>query len=99
CNQQQSDSDAGYYLFVSIGAAAKAGLFAAALIQVKAKGEAQGMVSKSIGIMLEIALANCIKASTPLALASFTVVTWIHLFCNLKSYQSIQLRTPFHFHS
>lgn len=58
-----------------------------------AKGEAQGMVSKSIGIMLGIALANCVQSSTPLALASFGVVTWIHMFCNLKSYQSIQLRT------
>ncbi|GJT06843.1 retrovirus-related pol polyprotein from transposon TNT 1-94 [Tanacetum coccineum] len=63
-----------------------------------AKGETQGMVSKSIGIMLGIALANCIQASTPLALASFRAVTWIHMFCNLKSYQSIQLRTlnPYH---
>ncbi|GJZ42279.1 kinase-like domain, phloem protein 2-like protein [Tanacetum coccineum] len=61
--------------------------------EVIAKGEAQGMVSKSIGIMLGIALANCIQASTPLALASFGAVTWIHMFCNLKSYQSIQLRT------
>ncbi|KAL6985595.1 Protein root UVB sensitive 1, chloroplastic [Sarracenia purpurea var. burkii] len=61
--------------------------------EVIAKGEAQGMVSKSIGIMLGIALANCIQSSTPLALASFGVVTWIHMYCNLKSYQSIQLRT------
>ncbi|XP_052210518.1 protein root UVB sensitive 1, chloroplastic isoform X2 [Diospyros lotus] len=61
--------------------------------EVIAKGEAQGMVSKSIGIMLGIALANCIHSSTALALASFGVVTWIHMFCNLKSYQSIQLRT------
>ncbi|GJY27023.1 protein root UVB sensitive 1, chloroplastic [Tanacetum coccineum] len=61
--------------------------------EVIAKGEAQGMVSKSIGIMLGIALANCIQTSTPLALASFGAVTWIHMFCNLKSYQSIQLRT------
>ncbi|KAJ9134892.1 hypothetical protein P3X46_032136 [Hevea brasiliensis] len=61
--------------------------------EVIAKGEAQGMVSKFIGIMLGIALANCIGSSTPLALASFSVVTWIHMFCNLKSYQSIQLRT------
>ncbi|THG16668.1 hypothetical protein TEA_029718 [Camellia sinensis var. sinensis] len=51
------------------------------------------MVSKSIGIMLGIALANCIQSSTPLALASFGVVTWIYMYCNLKSYQSIQLRT------
>ncbi|XP_024996495.1 protein root UVB sensitive 1, chloroplastic isoform X2 [Cynara cardunculus var. scolymus] len=61
--------------------------------EVIAKGEAQGMVSKSIGIMLGIALANCIQSSTPLALAAFGVVTWVHMFCNLKSYQSIQLRT------
>ncbi|KAM3270807.1 protein root UVB sensitive 1, chloroplastic isoform X1 [Capsicum chacoense] len=61
--------------------------------EVIAKGEAQGMVSKAIGIMLGIALANCTRSSTSLALASFGVVTWIHMFCNLKSYQSIQLRT------
>ncbi|XP_076891733.1 protein root UVB sensitive 1, chloroplastic-like [Bidens hawaiensis] len=61
--------------------------------EVIAKGEAQGMVSKSIGIMVGIALANYIQASTPLALASFGVITWIHMFCNVKSYQSIQLRT------
>ncbi|KAF7126389.1 hypothetical protein RHSIM_Rhsim11G0035000 [Rhododendron simsii] len=58
-----------------------------------AKGEAQGMLSKFIGIGLGIALANCIQGSTPLALASFGVVTWIHMFCNLKSYQAIQLRS------
>lgn len=51
------------------------------------------MVSKFIGIMLGIGLANNIGSSTSLALASFSVVTWIHMFCNLKSYQSIQLRT------
>ncbi|ERM94718.1 protein root UVB sensitive 1, chloroplastic [Amborella trichopoda] len=61
--------------------------------EVIAKGEAQGMVSKSIGIMLGIALANHIGASGPLAAASFGVVTAVHMFCNLKSYQSIQLRT------
>ncbi|KMT08349.1 hypothetical protein BVRB_6g140320 isoform A [Beta vulgaris subsp. vulgaris] len=51
------------------------------------------MVSKSAGIMLGIALANCIGSSVPLALACFGVITWVHMFCNLKSYQSIQLRT------
>ncbi|KAL4585713.1 hypothetical protein LXL04_010337 [Taraxacum kok-saghyz] len=45
------------------------------------------------GIMIGIALANCIRSSTPLALATFGVVTWVHMFCNLKSYQSIQLTT------
>lgn len=51
------------------------------------------MISKSIGIGLGIALANCIGSSTSFALASFGVVTWIQMYCNLKSYQSIQLRT------
>ncbi|CAH9077579.1 unnamed protein product [Cuscuta europaea] len=61
--------------------------------EVIAKGEAQGMVSKGIGIMLGIAIANYTRSSTPLALTSFGVITWIHMFCNLKSYQAIQLRT------
>ncbi|KAM5565318.1 protein root UVB sensitive 1, chloroplastic [Rosa sericea] len=61
--------------------------------EVIAKGEAQGMVSKFIGIMLGIALANQIGSSTSLGLASFSVVTCIHMFCNLKSYQAIQIRT------
>ncbi|CAN1850832.1 Protein root UVB sensitive 1, chloroplastic [Linum perenne] len=61
--------------------------------EVIAKGEAQGMVSKFIGIMIGIAVANYIGSSTPLALATFSVVTIIHMYCNFKSYQSIQLRT------
>ncbi|KAJ8768290.1 hypothetical protein K2173_021230 [Erythroxylum novogranatense] len=61
--------------------------------EVIAKGEAQGMVSKFLGIMMGIALANCIGTSIPLALASFSVVTSVHMFCNMRSYQSIQLRT------
>ncbi|CAI0390585.1 unnamed protein product [Linum tenue] len=61
--------------------------------EVIAKGEAQGMVSKFIGIMIGIAIANQIGSSIPLALTTFGVVTVIHMFCNFKSYQSIQLRT------
>lgn len=61
--------------------------------EVIAKGEAQGMVSKSLGILLGIALANHIGSSTPLSIASFTLIAGVHMFCNLKSYQSIQLRT------
>ncbi|CAM0904977.1 unnamed protein product [Alopecurus aequalis] len=61
--------------------------------EVIAKGEAQGMVSKFLGIMLGIALANQIGSSVPLALISFAGVTVVHMYCNLKSYQSIQLRT------
>ncbi|XP_077222359.1 root UVB sensitive-like protein (Protein of unknown function, DUF647) isoform X2 [Tasmannia lanceolata] len=61
--------------------------------EVIAKGEAQGMVSKSLGIMLGIGLANYIGSSKSLAVASFSLVTGVHMFCNLKSYQSIQIRT------
>ncbi|TVU13468.1 hypothetical protein EJB05_40526, partial [Eragrostis curvula] len=61
--------------------------------EVIAKGEAQGMVSKFVGIALGIALANQIGSSVPLALISFAGVTAVHMYCNLKSYQSIQLRT------
>ncbi|WVZ85894.1 hypothetical protein U9M48_032752 [Paspalum notatum var. saurae] len=61
--------------------------------EVIAKGEAQGMVSKFVGIGLGIALANHIGSSVPLALISFAGVTAVHMYCNLKSYQSIQLRT------
>lgn len=61
--------------------------------EVIAKGEAQGMVSKSLGIMLGIVLANHIGSSTPLAISTFIIIASIHMFCNLKSYQSIQLRT------
>ncbi|KFK33954.1 hypothetical protein AALP_AA5G083400 [Arabis alpina] len=61
--------------------------------EVIAKGEAQGMVSKSMGILLGIVVANCIGTSTSLALAAFGVVTSIHMYTNLKSYQCIQLRT------
>ncbi|KAH7687072.1 Root UVB sensitive family protein [Dioscorea alata] len=61
--------------------------------EVIAKGEAQGMISKFLGIMLGIALANYIGSSVPLAMASFVAVSGIHMYCNFKSYQSIQLRT------
>ncbi|XP_058777633.1 protein root UVB sensitive 1, chloroplastic-like [Vicia villosa] len=61
--------------------------------EVIAKGEVQGMASRFIGIGLGIGLGNCIGSSTPLILASFCVVTWIHMYSNLKSYQSIQIRT------
>ncbi|KAG2292744.1 hypothetical protein Bca4012_006395 [Brassica carinata] len=61
--------------------------------EVIAKGEAQGMVSKSMGILLGIVVANSIGTSTSLALAAFCVVTSIHMYTNFKSYQCIQLRT------
>lgn len=58
-----------------------------------AKGEAQGMMSKFLGIMLGIALAKCVGSSTALTAGAFGVITGIHMYANLKSYQSIQLRT------
>ncbi|KAK7307408.1 hypothetical protein VNO77_40445 [Canavalia gladiata] len=61
--------------------------------EIIAKGEVQGMASRFIGIMLGIGLGNCIGSSIPLVLASFSVLTWIHMYTNLKSYQSIKLRT------
>ncbi|CAN6487110.1 unnamed protein product [Victoria cruziana] len=61
--------------------------------EVIAKGEAQGMVSKSAGIMLGIALANYVASSGTLTAISFGVVTALHMLCNIKSYQSIQLRS------
>ncbi|GAU49529.1 hypothetical protein TSUD_407580 [Trifolium subterraneum] len=42
------------------------------------EGEVQGMASRFVGIGLDIGLSNCIGSSTPLVLASFCVVTWIH---------------------
>ncbi|GJU61999.1 pentatricopeptide repeat-containing protein [Tanacetum coccineum] len=64
--------------------------------EVIAKGEAQGMVSKSIGIMLGIALANCIQASTPLALASFGLVFGEYLLSGLvPSVKEVNDEEPF----
>lgn len=61
--------------------------------EVIAKGEAQGMVSKSLGIIFGIGLSNYAGSSGPLLVASFAIVTSIHMFCNFKSYQAVQLRT------
>lgn len=63
------------------------------LLQVIAKGEAQGMVSKSVGIALGIALSSYVGSSGPLLVYTFVAVTGLHIFCNLKSYQAVQLRT------
>eukprot|EP00250_Pteridium_aquilinum_P003672 c13982_g2_i1 orf=436-2622(-) len=61
--------------------------------EVIAKGEAQGMVSKSIGIALGIAISAYVGASGPPLVATFLTVTGVHMFCNLRSYQAVQLRT------
>ncbi|KAI5061851.1 hypothetical protein GOP47_0022390 [Adiantum capillus-veneris] len=61
--------------------------------EVIAKGEAQGMVSKFLGIALGIAISASVGASGPRLVVTFLMVTGIHMFCNLKSYQAVQLRT------
>lgn len=61
--------------------------------QIIAKGEAQGMVSKSIGIALGIAVSAYVGSTGPLLVGTFFGVTALHIFCNLKSYQAVQLRT------
>lgn len=61
--------------------------------EVIAKGEAQGMVSKFLGIALGIAISASVGASGPRLVGTFLMVTGIHMFCNLKSYQAVQLRT------
>lgn len=58
-----------------------------------AKGEAQGMVSKSVGIALGIALSGYVGSSGAPLVFVFGAVTAFHIFCNLKSYQAVQLRT------
>ncbi|KAG0563427.1 hypothetical protein KC19_8G030500 [Ceratodon purpureus] len=61
--------------------------------EVIAKGEAQGMVSKSVGIALGIAVSAYVGSTGPLLVSTFFGVTALHIFCNLKSYQAVQLRT------
>lgn len=51
------------------------------------------MVSKSVGIALGIALSSYVGSSGPLLVSTFVAVTALHVFCNLKSYQAVQLRT------
>ncbi|XP_024519515.1 protein root UVB sensitive 1, chloroplastic [Selaginella moellendorffii] len=61
--------------------------------EVIAKGEAQGMVSKSLGIALGIGISSKVGSSGPLLVLSFGTVTAVHVLCNLKSYQAVQLHT------
>ncbi|MCO5551325.1 hypothetical protein L7F22_004826 [Adiantum nelumboides] len=61
--------------------------------EVIAKGEAQGMVSKFLGITLGISISASVGASGPRLVTTFLTVTGIHMFCNLKSYQAVQLCT------
>lgn len=61
--------------------------------EVIAKGEAQGMVSKSLGIILGIAISGYVGSSGPLLVATFTALSVAHMLCNLRSYQVVHLRT------
>ncbi|KAH7424728.1 hypothetical protein KP509_11G021800 [Ceratopteris richardii] len=61
--------------------------------EVIAKGEAQGMVSKFLGIALGIAVSAYVGASGPALVTTFLTVTSVHMICNVKSYQAVQLRT------
>eukprot|EP00850_Spirogloea_muscicola_P023386 SM000353S13162 [mRNA] locus=s353:31753:34866:+ [translate_table: standard] len=58
-----------------------------------AKGEAQGMASKSLGIALGIAISGRVGARGPALAAAYAAISSFHLYCNLRSYQAIQLRT------
>ena len=57
-----------------------------------AKGEAQGMVSKSLGILGGIVVSHYVGPSGTMLAATFLVVSSVHMFCNLRSYQAV-LRT------
>ncbi|KAG6557415.1 hypothetical protein Mapa_000684 [Marchantia paleacea] len=61
--------------------------------EIIAKGEAQGMASKSVGIGLGILISGYVGSSGPLLVVTFGAVSALHIFFNLKSYQAVQLRT------
>ncbi|CAM6088881.1 unnamed protein product [Calypogeia fissa] len=61
--------------------------------EIIAKGEAQGMASKSVGIGLGILISSYVGSQGPLLVLTFGVVSALHIFCNLKSYQAVHLRT------
>ncbi|KAL2619915.1 hypothetical protein R1flu_000120 [Riccia fluitans] len=61
--------------------------------EIIAKGEAQGMASKSVGIGLGILISGYVGSSGPLLVITFGVVSALHIFFNVKSYQAVQLRT------
>ncbi|KAL3692472.1 hypothetical protein R1sor_006123 [Riccia sorocarpa] len=61
--------------------------------EIIAKGEAQGMASKSVGIGLGILISGYVGSSGPLLVMAFGAVSALHIFFNIKSYQAVQLRT------
>ncbi|GKC45259.1 protein root UVB sensitive 1, chloroplastic isoform X1, partial [Tanacetum coccineum] len=77
------------HLFVPIGAAAGAGRSAAALIQAATRS----CFYVGFAAQRNFAEVTSIRYACNSKERSLGNVTWIHMFCNLKSYQSIQLRT------
>ncbi|GAQ78426.1 Protein of unknown function DUF647 [Klebsormidium nitens] len=63
------------------------------LAELVAKAEAQGMFAKSLGIPLGILVAGRVGHTGPVLALTYAAVTLAHLFCNLRSYQAVQLRT------
>ncbi|CAI5529071.1 unnamed protein product [Closterium sp. Naga37s-1] len=61
--------------------------------EVLARAEAQGMVSKTLGMALGIAIAPHVGTRGPLLWATHAVLSAAHLFCNYRSYKAMQLRT------
>eukprot|EP00899_Mesostigma_viride_P016218 jgi/Mesvir1/24598/Mv21916-RA.2 len=63
------------------------------LADIAAKAEAQGMLSKSLGIGIGIAVASRLGDHLPPMAATFFLLAAVHLFANLRSYEAVQLRT------
>ncbi|CAI5459858.1 unnamed protein product [Closterium sp. Yama58-4] len=61
--------------------------------EVLARAEAQGMVSKTLGMALGIAIAPHVGTRGPLLWATHALLSATHLFCNYRSYKAVQLRT------
>ncbi|CAI5533698.1 unnamed protein product [Closterium sp. Naga37s-1] len=61
--------------------------------EVLARAEAQGMVSKTLGMALGIAIAPHVGNRGPLLWATHGLLSAAHLFCNYRSYKAVQLRT------
>ncbi|CAI5533694.1 unnamed protein product [Closterium sp. Naga37s-1] len=61
--------------------------------KVLARAEAQGMVSKTLGMALGIAIAPHVGNRGPLLWATHGLLSAAHLFCNYRSYKAVQLRT------
>ncbi|CAI5987101.1 unnamed protein product [Closterium sp. NIES-64] len=61
--------------------------------EVLARAEAQGMVSKTLGMALGIVVAPHVGTRGPLLWATHGLLSAAHLFCNYRSYKAVQLRT------